>query len=248
VNSSEAEITERRVVVWFSCGAASAVAALLALKFYGPPRVQIVYCDTLASEDSDNARFLADVSKWLHHPIHVIKSKKYDSIDEVFEQERFMSGPKGARCTIEMKKVPRFNYQRPDDIHVMGLTLDEHKRIEDFEPRNPELTCHWILRDSFIRKKDCYRILREAGIDLPRMYSLGFEHNNCIGCVKATSPAYWQQIAKHYPKHYARRARQSRDIGARLVRVNNERIFLDELDLTAIYPNGDQTVECGLFC
>lgn len=236
-----------RVIAWFSCGAASAVAAKFAVDKY-PSNTEIVYCNTLASEDADNARFLRDVSGWAGREIKVISSTKYTDIDDVFERERFMSGPHGARCTVEMKKAPRFAYQHPDDLHIFGYTADEPKRFNDFAQRNPELNLEWILRDNFIRKTDCYRILQEAGIQLPHMYSLGFEHNNCIGCVKATSPAYWQRTARHYPETFIRRARQSRDIGARLVRVSNERVFLDELDLSATYQGGDGDIECGPFC
>jgi hypothetical protein len=152
-----------------------------------------------------------------------------------------------------MKKVPRFEFQRANDIHVFGYTADEPKRFEEFAERNPELKLEWILRDNWIRKKDCYRILRQAGIELPRMYSLGFEHNNCAGCVKSKSPAYWQRVARHYPDVFSRRIKQSRDIGCKLVEIGRgkgerERIFLDELDLTKRYRGGDGDIDCGPYC
>lgn len=236
----------RRVIVWFSCGAASAVAAKLTTEKY--PDCEVVYCDTLATEHSDNARFFQDVERWIGKRVTVIKSAKYADIDDVFERERYMAGIAGARCTVEMKKVPRMVYQRPDDLHVFGYTVDEPKRIKDFRANNPELDLEWILRDRFIRKVDCYRILKEAGIALPQMYALGFEHNNCIGCVKATSPAYWQRVARHFPVEFQRRAKQSREIGARLVRVDGKRVFLDEMNLSRRYEGGDGDIECGPYC
>lgn len=238
--------TRRRTIAWFSCGAASAVAAKLAVQKY--PACEVVYCDTLATENTDNARFFQDVQQWIGKQITVIKSTKYADVDEVFERERYMAGIRGARCTVEMKKAPRMAYQRPDDLHIFGYTADEPKRIKDFCANNPELDLEWILSDRFIRKVDCYRILREADIALPEMYALGFEHNNCLGCVKATSPAYWRRIAKHFPEVFARRAKLSREINARLVRVDGERIFLDEMDLTRAYQGGDGDIECGPYC
>lgn len=241
-----------RVVVWFSRGAASAVAAKMAVAEYPPikwpNRLFVVYCDTAKSENSDGDRFQADGEKWIGHPITTIRSDKYESIDDVFDRERYMSGIAGARCTTEMKKVPRMKFQEADDLHIFGYTVDEPKRIADFERANPELHLDWILRDSFTRKKDCYRILREAGIKLPEMYELGFEHNNCWGCVKATSPGYWNRTRRYNPEVFERRAQQSRAIGARLVRVNDVRIFLDELapDVGLNEPDGD--IECGPFC
>ena len=51
-----------RIVAQFSCGAASAVAAKLALAQYGD-RVVLLNA-FLANEDDDNRRFLADCERW----------------------------------------------------------------------------------------------------------------------------------------------------------------------------------------
>lgn len=242
-----ADPVDNRVIVWFSCGEASAVAAYLAVEKY-PMRSEIVYCNTLASEHPDNRRFLIDVSHWIGKSITVIESHKYESVDDVFESERYMAGIAGARCTIEMKKLPRQMFQRPTDTHIFGFTVDEGKRFERFKRQNPGLKLEWILGDKFIRKSDCARILERAGIKRPEMYGLGFEHNNCLGCVKATSPTYWQRVARCFPDVFARRSAQSREIGARLVRVDGTRIFLDELDLNRNFGEPDGDIECGPYC
>lgn len=237
-----------RVVVWFSCGAASACAAKLATDKYGHEGLHVVYCNTLISEHTDNKRFLEDVQHWIKHPIEIISSDKYASIDDVFEQERYMSGIKGARCTVEMKKVPRFNYQEPDDLHLFGLTADERSRIKRFEENNPELRLEWILRDAGITKTNCYSILQEAGISLPIMYSLGFKNNNCIGCVKATSAKYWNMVRRFFPEIFWKRAKQSRDLGVRLVRYHGIRMFLDELPSLSTDNTPEEDIECGPIC
>ena len=73
-----------RIVVWFSCGAASACAAKLAVDKYGHENTHVVYCNTLVSEHPDNTRFLDDVQKWIQHSVEIISSEKYASVDEVF--------------------------------------------------------------------------------------------------------------------------------------------------------------------
>ena len=231
-------------VVWFSCGAASAVAAKVACET-GDVR-DVVYCDTLSTEHPDNVRFFEDVQTWIGRPIRKIKSTKFDSIDDVFVRTKYMSGIKGARCTTEMKKIPRVYFQLPTDVHVFGYTSDEKKRADDFEERNPELSVEWILIDQGISKTQCLDRLSAAGIALPAMYTLGFDHNNCIGCVKATSPGYWNRTRKYFPEVFKRRAEQSRALGARLTRVKNVRIFLDELDPSVQAP--DDAIECGPVC
>lgn len=236
-----------RVLVWFSDGAASAVAAKLAVQKYQGD-CQVVKCDTTSSEHPDNLRFRRDVEAWLGQPVILLCSDKYSDVDEVFERTRYMGGIAGARCTTELKKLVRQRYSTPDDIHVFGYTADEEKRVQDFEGNNPDLRCDWVLINLGLRKSDCYQILQDRGIRLPEMYALGFEHNNCLGCIKATSPAYWNRTRKLFPEVFARRARQSREIGARLVRVNGERIFLDELDPIIGIGEGDGDIECGPFC
>lgn len=233
-----------RRVVWFSCGAASAVAAKVAVDSYSD--VDVVYCDTIATEHSDNRRFFFDVARWIGRPIRVIRSQVYVSVDDVFEKRRYMSGPYGAACTTQMKKIPREAYQRIDDVHVFGYTADEQRRADSFEDQNPSLNVEWLLIDRGVAKSDCLNMLRSAGIALPAMYMLGFDHNNCIGCVKSQSAGYWNRVRKLFPDVFARRVRQSRLIGARLVKWRGERIFLDELPLDAEAPDDD--IDCGPVC
>lgn len=218
----------QRVIVWFSCGAASAVAAHKAVLKYGD-RVSVVYCNTSASEHPDNVRFREDVERWIKTPIAIIGSTKFKTVDEVFEDRRYLAGIKGAPCTVEMKKKPRFSFQYPDDINIFGLTADEGVRIEEFSQRNPELYLEWILKDNQISKSDCFEILQQTGIEMPVRYKQGFKNNNCICCVKATSLQCWVLERRLNPDVFARRAEQSRRFGARLVRLNGERIFLDEI-------------------
>lgn len=239
-----------RAIAWFSCGAASAVAAKLAVEKYGEA-CEVVYCDTMASEHPDNARFMADVARWLGREIRVIHSVKYASIEDVFTARRYLAGIAGAPCTVEMKKTPRFAFQEADDVHIFGLTVEESDRIDQFERNNPELKLDWILRDAGIGKKQCLRTLEAAGIRLPIMYDLGFANNNCIGCVKASSPDYWARVRRYFPEVFDRRAKQSREYGARLVRIDGERRFLDELPADTALPlfgGPEEDVSCGPQC
>lgn len=238
-----------RYVAWFSCGAASAVAAKLTIDRYAAKHeVVVVYCDTASAEHPDNERFLADCERWFGQPVVRIRSEKFASVDDVFESTRYMAGIGGARCTAEMKKIPRHAFQMPDDVHVFGFTAEETKRVATFEANNFDLNLVWPLIEDGVGKQDCYRILQDAGIDLPAMYLMGYQNNNCIGCVKATSPAYWNKVRQDFPDVFAKRAAQSREIGCRLTRIKGKRLFLDEL------PEGDygryklENISCGPEC
>lgn len=239
-----------RAISWFSCGAASAVASKLAQAKYGTD-LEIIYCDTSDTEHPDNARFMADCERWFGQPIKILKSDRYSSVDDVIEKTRYMSGVAGARCTIEMKKMPRFAYQDPDDIHIFGYTANEGRRIESMRKANPELRLDFVLSDAGFDKVDCYRTVLDAGIELPAMYQLGYKNNNCIGCVKASSPQYWQAIRHDFPDVFEKRVRQSRELGVRLVEIHyHDRIFLDELPAgyDKKMKNGSEDLSCGPEC
>ena len=190
---------KERKVVWFSCGASSAVAARLAVEKY--PDCIVAYCDTSINEHPDNERFLIDIENWIGKKVLRPRNEKYKDIYDVFDKEKWLVGPKGAKCTMLLKKRVRQQFTEPGDVDIFGYTYEESIKItqsgltrtKDFEMNNPEVTVEWILVDNQISKSDCYRILRENNIELPTMYKLGYQNNNCIGCVKGQQ-GYWNKI------------------------------------------------------
>jgi 3'-phosphoadenosine 5'-phosphosulfate sulfotransferase (PAPS reductase)/FAD synthetase len=237
-----------RVIAWFSCGAASAVATKLTLEKYN--EVDIYYTDT-GSEHEDNTRFLADCEKWFNQKINVLKSDKYENIWEVFEKTRFLSSPYGAPCTGAMKKDPCNGIWKMGDVEVFGYTSDEKHRVERWKKNNNERVIECPLIDKQLDKSDCLGMLERVGIELPTMYKLGFRNNNCIGCVKAQSVDYWKRIRKHFPNRFNHMAKLERELNHAINRVTQKgerlKVFLDEI------PEGDPKgedakISCGLFC
>lgn len=228
-----------RTVVWFSAGAASAVAAKLT------PDATVVYVDP-GSEHPDNRRFLTDVAAWIRRPIHTIRSDQYRDTWQVWTERRYLAGPTGAPCTVELKKRPRYAFQRPDDRQVFGYTADEAHRAERFRRENPgiDLACPLIERG--LTHADCLAIVERAGIVLPVMYRLGFGHNNCVGCVKG-GMGYWNRIRRHFPDVFDRMAALERDVGHAVCRDDDGPVWLDSL-----HPDRgddeDATIECSLLC
>jgi hypothetical protein len=241
-----------KIAVWFSCGAASAVAAKLTLEKYGDRCSVSVLNSPVAEEDEDNRRFLSDVEKWLGVEIGIVRAKKYPSCSavEVWNDRKFMSGNAGAPCTLELKKKARQEWERQNQVdwHVLGFTFDEIRRHERFVLTERDNVIP-VLIDERVTKDMCYDYLRKVGIELPRIYSLGYPNANCIGCVKATSATYWSHVKSVHPDVFRDRAEQSRRIGAKLVRHKGKRMFLDELPDGALgRPMKNMDFECGLFC
>ena len=238
------------IVVWFSSGAASAVAAKISVDRYGPD-VRVVN-NPVAEEDEDNRRFMRDVSEWIGVEIEEAINPEFPdaSAESVWAKRRYMSGVSGAPCTGELKKKARkyWEWENEPDAHVLGFTAEEEGRHRKFvENEGREVIP--VLIEEGITKQKCIEILLEAGIRPPRVYRMGYPNANCIGCVKATSPTYWNHVRHVHPDVFQRRAEQSREIGAKLVRYKGERIYLDEL------PEGakgnsmkSMDFECGIFC
>lgn len=238
------------IAVWFSCGAASAVAAKLTVDKYGETHNILIVNNPVKEEHPDNIRFKDDISKWLNHPIIEATNKNFpsNSIIDVFNKRKYISGVKGAPCTQQLKKEARYQFELENKIdwHVLGFTFDElerHNRFVKFERENVIP----ILIDWSYTKENCFTILQNAKIKLPEIYSLGYPNANCIGCVKSQSPTYWNLVRKTFPDVYEQRAEQSRVIGCKLVKVKGKRIYLDELKET---DKGGKikSYECGIFC
>lgn len=238
-----------RAVVWFSCGAASSIAALYAIKKY--KNCEIVYCDT-GGEHKSNKKFLTDIEKLLNKKIIILKNKQYKDHFDVFKQKKFFVKVGFAYCTVELKKKMRLQYQKPDDIHILGYTLDEKNRSDRFNHNNPEIQTDWILIDKGLTKEDCLGILWQKGIKLPKMYELGYNHNNCIGCVKG-GIGYWNKIKKDFPKHFNKMAKIEHKVGNSILKYRSGKnegkpLFLSELKDNMGRYDQEAPISCSLSC
>ena len=244
----KAKYQESRILVWFSCGSSSAVAAKLAVQKYND-LTEVVYCDT-GGEHESNLKFLRDVEAWIGKKITILKSSKYKDPFDVFEKTKYLVGVQGARCTIELKKKLRFEFQQPDDIHIFGYTFEEKKRADRFKQTNPELLTEWILIDKKITKEDTLALISKVGIELPLMYKLGYDHNNCIGCPKG-GMGYWNKIRVDFPEYFKRMMKFERKLGRTCLRDyknDNQALYLDELDPSRGNFETEPDINCGLGC
>ena len=158
----------QRIVCWFSCGAASAVATKLAIEENNKsesPKELVVASIYLKNEHPDSERFKRECAEWFGQSIIDLKNEKYDAdVDTVIKKTRYMSGVRGARCTKELKKQVRIDWQKDDDIHVFGMTIEEEHRIDQLIDGEPDLETWAPLIDKGYTKPDCFKVLNDAGI------------------------------------------------------------------------------------
>ena len=237
---------DNKVVLWFSCGASSAVAGKLAVDKYGDD-VDLVYCDT-GGEHESNHKFLKDCEEWYDREIIILKNPKYKDHFDVVEKTKFINSPYGARCTLELKRKMREKSNYCESINIFGYTIEEVERAKNFQRRNIDMLFEWILIDQNISKPDCLGVLWQQGIKLPIMYELGYDHNNCIGCVKG-GQGYWNKIRVDFPEHFDKMAKIERKIKASCLKdTDGNRIYLDELNPKSGNFKKEEPISCGIDC
>jgi len=223
------------VLGWFSCGITSAVACKLAIE--QNENVELYYME-IDTAHPDNVRFIADCEKWYGKKINLIRSAKYKDQFDVIEKTGYVNGPDGARCTLELKKEVRFYHEerlKPDlfepdrpqysnQIHGFEFKVDEIKRAIDYSIDYPYTNARFPLIEARLTKENCAQILLDAGIELPAMYLLGYNNNNCIGCVKG-GKGYWNKIRVDFPEKFDQMAKSERKAKHSCIKDT----FLDEL-------------------
>lgn len=223
---------------WFSCGITSAVACKKRLEIVGHENIEFYYIK-IDTAHPDNDRFISECEDWFGKKINVIRSKKYNDQFDVIRKERYINGPDGAKCTKVLKKDVRFalesHYQpnlfNPEQrvishqIHGFEWDIDQITRAIDFKMDFPYTNPVFPLIEAKLSKENCAQILLDVGIELPMMYRLGYNNNNCIGCVKG-GKGYWNKIRIDFPETFERMAKAERSIGHTCIKG----VFLDELD------------------
>ena len=229
-----------RTVIWFSCGVASFACAYL-LK---DTDAILVYCDT-GGEHPDNKRFLADAEKFLGKKVIILKNPDYKDHFDVVQKTRYVNGVAGARCTAELKKKMRLQFQEADDLQIYGYTCDKKDadRAKRFKEVFPEVTVKFPLIEKHLTKENCLGLVKRLGIEVPAMYKLGFNNNNCIGCVKG-GMGYWNHIRKHFPEQFDRMSKLEREVGASCINGT----YLDKLDPNSGHSPKEKDMSCDMVC
>lgn len=242
---TQTQVAQPRVVAWFSCGAASAIATVLAKIKYG--NIEAVYC-RVRDEHPSNMTFLSQFTTATGIPVIVIENEKYQgTVSEVILKRGFIKSPMGAPCTTHLKKDLRIAYQRPTDTQIFGYTVEETDRADRFLDANNDINEEFILIDNNVTKSDCYRLLGTLGLDLPMMYQLGYNNNNCIGCVKGAM-GYWNKIRVDFPLVFHERALLERKVGYAINKDDDGPVYLDELAPDRGNFKSDVPADCGFTC
>jgi hypothetical protein len=242
----------RRIVCHFSCGAASAVATMLAIRlnndFAEPLPLVVRYCH-VREEHPDNMRFLRQCEQWFGVPIGIVMNEKYDgSVVNVIRMRRYVSGKDGAPCTKHLKKDLRLAFAEPGDLNVFGFTAEEQDRHDRMIDADNTIRLLSPLIEYGMDKGACLALVERQGIELPMMYRMGYDHNNCIGCVKAGA-WYWNKIRVDFPERFEQQQQQlEEEVGHPTLRINGENVWLRDLAPGRGRKHEEPKIECGVAC
>jgi hypothetical protein len=233
-------------IAWFSCGITSAVACKIALEQYGKDNVELYYM-VIDSAHQDNERFILECEQWYGKKINKVRSKKYSDQFEVIEKTKYINGPAGARCTLELKKGVRYEIEKQLDYdgQIFGFEFSrkEINRAIRFGQQHPNAKPLFPLIERQLSKEQCAELLLKNGIQLPKMYLLGFHNNNCIGCVKG-GKGYWNKIRAEFPEVFDKMANLETQIGATCIKGQ----YLKDLGINDGKHEPPIVPDCGTFC
>ncbi len=113
----------------------------------------------------------------------------------------------------------------------------------------PDYDHRFPLIERSMTKQDAHELAARLGLKRPAMYDMGYENNNCIGCLKG-GIGYWNKIRKDFPEVFAARAKLERDLGRFILKdADGNPLWLDELaEYRGRTPKAIPNMECGIMC
>jgi 3'-phosphoadenosine 5'-phosphosulfate sulfotransferase (PAPS reductase)/FAD synthetase len=211
----------------FSFGAASAVATQRAIDRFGKRKV-IVWCADVGWEDEDAYRFAGDCER--HWGVKIRYHRNYDEDGrivtplDVAERKCLIPCDGHAPCSQALKFGPFEAWVSRLHANVtvlLGLDWREMHRIV------PRQRWHRARRNGVWRPPYGYqarlfnvyeaypllwrpyefrpyqRVVRRWGIEPPRLYVMGFKHNNCGGRCFRQGKGEWRRLLAFFPERFA---------------------------------------------
>lgn len=210
-----------RHVVMFSGGIGSWVTARRVADQHGTDSMVLLFADTLA-EDEDLYRFLDAAAADIGVPItRVCDGRTPQQVDV---DRKWLSNSRVAQCSLELKIKPsrawlEANTDPSSTILYVGIDWSEMHRLSAIEAGWKPWTVEAPLcRPPYTDKRVLADELRARGIAPPRLYGMGFAHNNCGGACVRGGQAQWAHLLRTFPDRFARaeahEARMRAELGA----------------------------------
>ncbi|GHO82995.1 hypothetical protein [Dictyobacter formicarum] len=196
-----------KYAVSLSGGLASAVSAERVIQRYGRDQVLLWFADTLY-EDDDLYRFLRDCMQRWGGTLYWYTDGRTPL--EVAAQKKLIPCNLAAPCSYELKVKPfrQFILAMPSlPVVYIGLDRWEKRRLisvkESYAKAIPDVLVDYPLLWESYEVRPLTDVCRQDWqIEPPRLYSLGFSHNNCGGRCVRQGIREWIRLGTHFPERY----------------------------------------------
>lgn len=201
-------------VVMFSGGIGSWATAKLVAQKHGTEDLYLVFCDVKGAadsphigEDEDTYRFIEDaVANIGGNYIYLNEGR---DIWTLFSDQNFLGNSRVANCSKLLKQRPAKKWLKencdPENTTVyVGIDWSEIHRlpaiVKNYLPYKAESP---LSEPPYLDKDDLIEWARKEGLEPPRLYELGFAHNNCGGgCVRA-GQGQFKHLLQVMPERFA---------------------------------------------
>ena len=192
-------------VVNFSGGLCSFWAAHRVVEKYGTKDVTLLFADTLV-EDDELYIFNQKSAQILGVPITRISKEMTPW--ELFRKQGMIGNSRYPICSVYLKReiLDKWHIENcleMDTVIYLGFDWKEAARLNDIRNAKPRWRWEAPMLDEPLWDK-C-KMQHEAellGLKIPRLYLLGFPHNNCGGrCVRA-GISHWVHLYRVLPNRY----------------------------------------------
>lgn len=206
-------------IVMFSGGIGSWMTAKRVCETVEAENVTLLFSDVKGDtenphigEDEDTYRFINEAAAMLGAELVTLVEGR--NIWEVFRDRRFLGNSRLAPCSHELKQKPakkwiHENTDPEDTIIYVGIDWSEaHRLIAVERGYAPWKVGAPLTVAPHMTKAQMIQAARDDGLEPPRLYEYGFEHNNCGGgCVRA-GQAQFKRLLDVMPERYAEWERQ----------------------------------------
>lgn len=216
-----------KCVVFFSGGIMSWAAAKRAVARFGVENTTLLFTDTLI-EDADLYRFLDEAAANVGAPL--VKIAYGLTPWEIFNREKLIGNTRADPCSKILKREIGLKWLKKncdaDTVLVFGIHWEEQERLEALvrDPKTGEMRRRGVrpryealgfpnviapmCDKPWVTQAAIMSWVKAEGIALPRLYDLGFAHNNCGGfCVKA-GEGHFAHLLTALPQVYDEHERQ----------------------------------------
>lgn len=192
-------------IVFFSGGIGSYITAKRVIEKYGSDNVTLLFTDTKI-EDEDLYRFINEAVEKLKARFVSIEDGR--DVWEVARDVKFLPNSRIAQCSHLLKQKPAKeyvfeNYDPKNTVLYLGIDwTEEHRRkapIKNWSPFRVEFP---VCDTPFLSKEQMIEELEKDGIKVPRLYRMGFSHNNCGGFCFRAGIGHFNNLLKQMPERF----------------------------------------------